>query len=293
MDRLVLIQVSDPHLRAGSRDWYEWFPTIEAPSDGGGALADAVSSRVSAAVVADKDVCLGILSGDVSLLGKPADLDMSLGWWNALVPAGSAFVLGNHDFWNGRIGHTFLTHATAHWQVRATRWPAWPVRQLDPVDLPGLRIRIYELDTTPLNPWINAAARGTLSALETNNLLAAADEDAAADAESPVLRIAVAHHPVSKMRRGHVVQVLQRAQIGLFLVGHTHHFDMTREGPGRGVVQTVCASSTITDPPSFLVHLLEPGPAGVATLNTTRVELFPDGAEQEVTLPPVQVALVG
>jgi predicted MPP superfamily phosphohydrolase len=282
---LTIVHVSDTHLRAGSRDWHESLPKINAAPDGGAVLAIAVQKTVLAA--AGNDECIGVLSGDLSLLGAIDDIDTALAWWRRAAPAGSIFVFGNHDFWDGRLAHTFLTHKSTHRWVRLARWP---LTRHPPIDVGHLRVRFYEIDTTPLNRFVNAAALGALSGQEVRQLRQDTDEDAAEDTGRSVLRIAVAHHPVDTIgRSSRAIRVLRERRVGLFLAGHTHTYGLSREGNGRGVVQAVCASSTLTRPASFLVHRIEPLRADIATVNTTKVELASDGTEVETAEREYQV----
>src|SRR5205085_1190233 len=120
------------------------------------ALADAVQSLVGR----PDTTTIGVLSGDLSVLGDVPDIGAVRSWWTtvasgrpatALTCNGTAttrpvYILGNHDFWNGAVRATALKHSQVHIQARAAHWPG---NRVWSVVAGRLRVTIYELDTTP------------------------------------------------------------------------------------------------------------------------------------------------
>jgi 3',5'-cyclic AMP phosphodiesterase CpdA len=215
---------------------------------------------------------IAILSGDLTIIGGMKEIGDALDEWNTLTGGQDTWVLGNHDFWNGKVLPTALRHETVHNKVRAAYWPAGRVTTV--TDGP-MRVSIHELDTTPQEGlrglYTNAIAEGELSKTQIDEL----HQQITANGtwtEGPDVVLAIMHHPLGKLREQ--LQVLawlrEAPRPAMIMSGHTHLWAYT--APGH--MQATCGSSTFgsrddgppkrTRPPSFLVHRLEPdGQRGV------------------------------
>jgi Calcineurin-like phosphoesterase len=244
------------------------------------ALADAVQSLVSR----HDTTTIGVLSGDLSVLGDVPDIGAVRSWWTTIASAlpataltrnGTAtrrpvYILGNHDFWNGAVRATALKHSQVHMQARNAHWREHSVWS---VVAGRLRVTMYELDTTPSRGVFglarNVIAKGELDPSVRYSL----PGFIAAEPVMPdevVLRLAVMHHPVGELTaKLAAIDALNQTGINLVLSGHTHAFGNEE----YGFIQAVSGSSTLRHDgaqPSFLLHSLVCGPDGTVSLRTTR-----------------------
>jgi hypothetical protein len=268
---ITILHVSDIHLHDGGRDAHQILPGVSpAPVD----VADSLFVWLRDTLRTNSQRTVGVLSGDLSLLGADRDISYARTRWNASVPANSGtYVLGNHDFWDDSVSRTVFLAPRTHKRIRAAHWP--PPGDHFQVDCGSLRVRFYLLDTTPSSirgmPR-NILARGDYPAIDIkhNSALIAAHRSADRTEGLASLSVAVMHHPIATIRRRDAFREWLRLNgIGLVLAGHTHEKDVLP----RGDKQVVCPSSTISDPPGLMVHEIDWGGGDAAAVRTTVVEL--------------------
>jgi len=216
------------------------------------------------------------VTGDLTHLGLPAEIEAVVAWLERLGPADRvAVVPGNHDAYAGTAG--------------AERWAPWRAFMGDPApDAGGARGAADDAATRGF-PWVrrtgrSAALVGVCSARPTAPLLATGRVGEAQRARLEALlaalgaegraRILLMHHPPlpagqSRRRRlddaGPLRALLARTGAELVLHGHTHesHVDAV-PGPGGPIpVIGVPSSSSIGHRPArrarYHLYRLEPG----------------------------------
>jgi hypothetical protein len=127
----------------------------------------------------------------------------------------------------------------------------------DYVDLEGLRIRAYLLDSTRPG-FMNVLARGRVPSASLNELERMLDEDRILDETTPnvshVLRVVMLHHPVEFEghrltmlldNRDEVRNFLDRWEFGLILAGHEHEVSVRElQGASKGLYQCIAGTPT-------------------------------------------------
>jgi predicted phosphohydrolase len=294
---LTIIHVSDIHLHFGGpigRRFGGWTPHQHIPKahrpreHAVTALQRDIASRIADANVSG-DVIAGVLSGDLSLMGKQRDVDCALDWWeDALSGHTSVHVLGNHDYWGGSLLLAVPFHRHVHGQVKRD----FPRRGAH-IDLPGVRVRIYVLDTTPRGFRKNGLADGEVHTEDVERLrLRIARHDMIDQRDGiPSARIVVMHHPMlvdfwrlkaftrlyetsggapgtafqSMPPASQYVSLFKELGASLVLAGHTHAWARH----DFKVLQAVSASSTLPTA-GYWVHRLTSSGEGDALLESTR-----------------------
>jgi 3',5'-cyclic AMP phosphodiesterase CpdA len=162
-----------------------------------------------AADVARADPTLTVLTGDLTMRARPAQLDAARDLID-LLPAPRLVVLGNHDMplldLRARLLHPYDRYLSAI------------DSELDPVcDLPGLRV--LGLESMPRWRWKS----GRVSRRQTDLVVDVLDA-----APPGALRVLALHHPPSLRGlatlagRKRLATALARARVDLVLAGHTH-----------------------------------------------------------------------
>ena len=185
--RIVLAHVSDLHI---------------------GAHLPAAAAALPADV-ADADPTLTVLTGDLTMRARPAQLAAARALLDRL-PAPRLVVLGNHDVplldVRSRLLHPYDRYRSAI------------DSELDPVcDLPGLRV--LGLESMPRWRWKS----GRVSRRQADLVV-----DVLGGAPPGALRVLALHHPPSLRGparlagRERLAAALARARVDLVLAGHTH-----------------------------------------------------------------------
>src|SRR5258707_6274118 len=122
---IEVIHVSDIHLGKSSLNWAQRAINMHtARPDAYQALRRAVSRLLARRT----PKTIAILSGDLTVIGAMKEIGDALDEWNTLTGGQQSWVLGNHDFWNGNVLPTALSHESVHRNVRTAYWPAGRVR---------------------------------------------------------------------------------------------------------------------------------------------------------------------
>lgn len=138
-----IVHVSDVHLSTQEPSRMQKLIGVQRGSED---VKAALASVVHNLVTRENVLTVATLSGDLSTLGDVNDIGATRAWWQGTAPHSSVYVLGNHDFWNGHPLRTAVVHASVHREVRAAHWPNDTVTVFEN---DGMRITIYEADTTP------------------------------------------------------------------------------------------------------------------------------------------------
>lgn len=271
-----IVHVSDIHLREGGRDLHQLLPGVSpAPPT----IADSLFDCVGGLIQGADGSTVGVLSGDLSLLGADNDIVYAKARWDASVPATQGtYVLGNHDFWDDSIARTVLLAPWTHKRIKRAYWPDPPTFHLD---CGALRVHFYLLDTTPSairRVPRNLVARGDYPAGDIKRVSGLIADHRAEDQAAGIssLSIAVMHHPIHKIRRSALFRAWLSANgIGLVLAGHTHKGCVLP----RGDKEVICPSSTISKPPAFMLHEIEYNGGSSAAVRTVTSE-WSDGIFQ-------------
>jgi 3',5'-cyclic AMP phosphodiesterase CpdA len=258
-----IIHISDIHLGQRNLSWAQRAIKMhKAQPEAYQALRHAVAKLLERPA----PQTIAILSGDLTIIGGIKEIGDALDEWNTLTGGQKAWVLGNHDFWNGKVLRTAARHQTVHHKVRTAYWPLGRVTN---VNDGRMRVSIYELDSTPQEGlrglYTNVVACGELSKTQIDELHEQIANNGTWTNGSDVV-LAIMHHPLGDQFRDSL-QVLawlrERPGPVMIMSGHTHLWAYT----APGFMQATCGSSTFESrdggspkrmrPPSFLVHRLE------------------------------------
>jgi hypothetical protein len=226
------------------------------------------------------DQVVGILSGDLSLLGGDSDINFARTWWLNQVVSGreQRWVLGNHDFWAEGLRRTAWGHEKLHEGVRA-RHPH-PVDTFIPMPwTPTTNVRLYLMDSTPTEFFENLPAKGRIYGADFRRVSESIQSERASDSADGIATISVVimHHPRDVLRNKDDYTADIEDYADLVLVGHTHKFGFVPD-------ESTSPSSTLKRrhldhhppfvhrkavAPGFLVHDLTEDGKGQVTITTT------------------------
>ena len=136
----------------GGWTWHRLLPGVhEGPGRVKNPLASAVVTAMDLTGGSPADRSVGVLSGDLSLLGGTTDINLARSWWirEAMKGRRNRWVLGNHDFWDASVEESAIKSAKVHEEVRK----AYPMGPATPFIMRWSKptaIRWYLMDSTPI-----------------------------------------------------------------------------------------------------------------------------------------------